>query len=318
MDLESIAWRQAGVVSRAQALAVMSEGQLRWLLHRRRWLTVFPGVYQTHTGPLSWTGRSWAALLHYGPHATLALDSAAFVLGIGRQEPHNVQIVLPQSVRRDPRPGVEVQRRRRVEWIQRRGQQLTAPAFTVIDLAAAPSASRDDAISIAARAVQKRIVTVEALAAELARRRAHPHRTALELSCGVIADGAESGLEVVYVDKVIRAHGLPPMRMNVPDRLGGSRIRRDFDNEEFGVVAEVDGVLGHEGFGRTLDARRDRKTLARGRVTARQTWVEVHYQACELAADLFGILRSRGYPGHYTRCSRTCSIERHLIVHMTS
>lgn len=95
------------------------------------------------------------------------------------------------------------------------------------------------------------------------------------------------------VEKVLRAHGLPEMRRNAPDRLGGSRIRRDFENTEFGVVAEVDGVLGHDGFGRTLDARRDRKTLATGRVTARQTWVEVHYQSCELAADLLGILRSR-------------------------
>lgn len=240
------------------------------------------------------------------------------MLGIERQEPLDVQLAVPQWVRREPHPGIKVQRRRRVEWIRRRGQQVTTPAFTVIDLAAAQGASRDDAISIAARAVQKRIVTVQALAAELSKRRAHPHRTALELSCGAIADGAESGLEVAYVEKVIRAHGLPSMQMNASDRLGGSWIRRDFENAEFGVVAEVDGVLGHDGFGRTLDARRDRKTLATGRVTARQTWVEVHYQSCELAADLLGILRSRGFRGDYTMCSRTCSIQQHLIVPLTS
>lgn len=123
---------------------------------------------------------------------------------------------------------------------------------------------------------------------------------------------------MVYVEKVLRAHGLPPMRMNAPDRVGGSRIRRDFENEELGVVAEVDGVLGHDGYGRTLDARRDRKTLATGRVTARQTWVEVHFQPCELAADLLGILRSRGFRGGYTLCSQTCSIRQHLIVPLTS
>ena len=105
-------------------------------------------------------------------------------------------------------------------------------------------------------------------------------------------------------------HGLPPMRMAVPDAVGGSAIRRDFVNETFGVIAEVDGRLGHEADGRARDARRDRKTLARGMVTARQTWGEVRFTPCELAADLFGIYRSRGYAGVLTLCSPTCGAAR--------
>ena len=312
MSIDVFAWAQAGIVSRAQALRLLSKGQIRWLLERGRWQVIHPGVYQTHTGPLTYQARAWAALLHYGPGAALALDSAAYLLGIESREPALVHVDVPEPVRRDAVSGVIVRRRRRLAPVRRQGQTVTAPAFTVIDLGARRGASRDDAISVAARAVQRRAVTVGALAAELATRRAHPHRLALELSFGVVAEGAESGLEVTYADRVLRAHGLPPMRMNAPDRLNGSTILRDFENVEFGVVAEVDGVLGHDGFGRTLDARRDRKSLATGRVTARQTWVEVRFSACELAADLYGILRARGYRGGYRRCSPACQIQRHL------
>lgn len=94
----------------------------------------------------------------------------------------------------------------------------------------------------------------------------------------------------------------------------GPSIRRDFENAEYGVVAEVDGELGHEGDGRRRDARRDRKTLATGRVTARQTWVEVHFEPCDLAADLFGIYRSRGYRGSLVLCSPDCQVMRHVTL----
>lgn len=312
MNLEQQAWLQEGVLTRGQALAVLSPEQLRWRLRRGDWQILHPGVYLTHSGEPSWAALGRAGLFHYGQGAALSLDSAAYLLGIERQQPLQVHIDVPHTTYMKPVPGVRLRRRRRLPRIRRGNVMVTAPAFTVIDLADQRFASRDDALAIAARAVQRRATTVEGLIEELGLRRAHRHRLALQLALGAVAEGAESGLEVTYLDRVVRRHGLPPMLLAVPDRIAGSSIRRDFENTQFGVVAEVDGRLGHEADGRTRDARRDRKTLATGRVTARQTWVEVHYAPCELAADLFCIYRTRGYRGGIVMCSPTCEVQRHI------
>lgn len=311
MSLEQLARLQEGILTREQAMAVLSPEQVRWRLRRGTWQILHPGVYLTHSGEPSWAALARAGLFHYGHGAALSLDSAAHLLGFERQ-PLHVHIDVPQTTSMKPVPGVRLRRRRRLPRIRRGNVMVTAPAFTVIDLADEPFASRDDALAVAARAVQRHATTVEALAEELSLRRAHRHRRALQLALGAVAEGAESGLEVTYLDRVVRRHGLPPMRLAVPDRIAGASIRRDFENEEFGVVAEVDGRLGHEADGRTRDAWRDRKTLATGRVTARQTWVEVHYSPCELAGDLFCIYRTRGYRGDIALCSPSCDVHRHI------
>lgn len=314
MDITGISWLQEGVVSRAQALQTMTVGALRWKLARGHWRTIHPGVYLTHNGELTWDARTWAALLYCGPEASLSLESAAFLHGIERQQPLHVHVDVPHYLHPERLNGVLIRRRRRLPVVRRRSRPVTSAACTVLDVADQWHCDRIDAVALAARAVQRKAVKIDALAEELSLRRAHRHRLALELAMGVVAEGAESGLEVTYLDKVVRRHGLPPMRLAVAERLGGSSIRRDFENSEYAVVAEVDGALGHEGDGRRRDARRDRKTLATGRVTARQTWVEVHYEPCELAADLFGIYRSRGYPGSVALCSPDCQVMRHVAL----
>lgn len=311
-DLDVAANVQDGVVSRAQALTVLTPGQLRWLLHRGTWRQLHPGVYATHSGEVSWAARCQAALLYFGEGAALSRESAAYLLRIERDQPPMVHVDLPHNTAAATLTRVHVRRRRRLETIERGGLTITEPAFTVIDLAGQRWASRQDAVAVVARAVQRKATTVPRLVEELSRRRSHRHRRPLELALGAVGEGAESGLEVTYLEDVVRKHGLPPMRLNIPDTIAGAAVRRDFTNEEFGVVAEVDGMLGHEGDGRVKDARRDRKTLATGRVTARQTWVEVHYGPCELAADLFGIYRTRGYRGGIILCGPACTVRRHL------
>src|SRR5699024_5652813 len=106
-----------------------------------------------------------------------------------------IQVDILVTARRQRRPATTVRRRRRLVTAYRRGLPVTAPAFTVIDLGDLPTASREDAIAVAARAVQQRAVRVGQLVTELDRRRTHRHRRALELSLGIVAEGAESVLE---------------------------------------------------------------------------------------------------------------------------
>lgn len=313
MDLDGLSRTQRGVITRAQAReAGLSLAAVRWRLERGIWKPVHPGVYQTHTGKLDWWGRASAALLHYGDDAALAMHSAAFVLGLDKKEPAVLHVHVPMGLKKKPRPGIRVRRRRSpMRTLKRKRLTVTDVVCTVLDIGDDPLSSREDAIAIAARAVQRGKTTAVELAAALAARRTHQHRQALSLSLGVIADGAESVLEVDFVGRVLKAHGLPMMRMAVPDQAAGRAIRRDFVDEEHGVVVEVDGRLAHQDL-RGADIRRDRASAGQGKITLRAEWVDVYNGACQLAADIFATRCARGYRGELKDCGAACAAHRHL------
>ena len=129
------------------------------------------------------------------------------------------------------------------------------------------------------------------------------------LALGEVAEGAESLLEVAYVRKVERAHGLPRATRQV--RSAG--VRRDFEYEEWGVVVEVDGRLGHEGEHLAIDRRRDRRAAGQGKVTLRAGWVDVEADSCELAVDVHGALWVRGYREPLRPCGVSCPIARRRL-----
>lgn len=311
MDIDALARLQYGVVTRSQALQELSPGAVRARLTGGHWKAVLPGVYRAHTGELDWHGRASAALFHCGEGAALSLNSAAYLLGLEPKPPQVLQVDIPHRLKHTKPVGVRVRRRRTLRITERQRLTITEPAFTVIDLGDTALASREDAIAVAARAVQKGVTAVEELSAELAARRRHRHRRALQLSLGIIEEGAESVLEVGFVNDVLRAHRLPPMRMSVPDTVGRHSVRRDFVEEVHRVMVEVDGRLGHEG-NRSGDNRRDRGTAAQGGVTLRAEWVDVFFEACQLAVDIFGTLRARGYAGTLGMCGPTCTALRLL------
>src|SRR5699024_2217818 len=145
-----------------------------------------------------------AAVLGYGHGAALSLESAAFLLGLVPRPPQLVHVDILATARRQRLPATRVRRRQRLVTVRRRGLPVTASAFTVIDLGDLPTASREDAIAVAARAVQQRKVRVDQLVTELDRRRAHRNRRALELSLGIVGEGAESVLEVHFLSRVVR------------------------------------------------------------------------------------------------------------------
>lgn len=67
---------QSGVISRRQVHeAGLQDHDIRRVLRRREWATVYDGVYVDHTGALDWTQRAWAAVLGCWP-AALSHESA--------------------------------------------------------------------------------------------------------------------------------------------------------------------------------------------------------------------------------------------------
>lgn len=261
-----------------------------------------------HVGAVPWTARAHAALLHAGPGSALTGEAAAYVWGLRPTPPPVIHVVVPASRRVVRVAGVRVRRARRLQPARRQGYWVTDAADTVLDLAGAPGAGADSAIGVAADAVRLRIATAPELVIRLQARTRHRQRRALRLALGDIDTGLQSVLEVRAQKRVLRAHGLPPMRAQAPDgRLG---VRRDFESEEFGVILEVDGQIGHLGSRRLTDYRRDRRAAAQGKVTLRAGWVDVDSEPCALAADLAGAFAARGYRGGILPCGPGCRVGR--------
>lgn len=283
----------------------MTSDAVRWRLKDGAWRRLHPGVYLTFTGPIPWHTRASAAILRCGPDSALILDSAAFLWGMTLEEPEVVTVGVP--LRRHPRPGagMTVVRRRRLSTTRIGTLRVTRAAQTIVDLADLPDRTIQDAVGYAARAAQRKIVTEARLLAELAERARHRNRRELQLACGVLGDGAESVAELLFVTRVQRAHQLPVFAQQV--RTTDSGTRADFRHPELRVIVEIDGWLWHGGERFHTDRQRDRQAAARGEVTVRASWLDVHSEPCELAYDLWQICRHRGWDTPFRRCSPTCT-----------
>lgn len=63
MDLETLARRQRGILTRAQARTFLTEAAIRHRFDTGRWRIVHPGIYATHTADLDWYARAEASRL---------------------------------------------------------------------------------------------------------------------------------------------------------------------------------------------------------------------------------------------------------------
>ncbi|MDO5503258.1 MAG: hypothetical protein Q4G67_08810 [Actinomycetia bacterium] len=307
-EVAGLARRQAGVLCRRQLTEHLSDEAIEWRLASGRWQRIMPGVYATHAGEVTWEMRAHAAVLYCGKDAVLALDAAGYLHGFITRQPQVITVAVPHSRKVRRVPGLKVVRRRQLQSATRKGFAVTTAVESVLDCAASPLFTERDVICLVADAVRARAATEDDLAAGLAGRARHPHRRVIALAIGDVAEGAESGLEILALRDVIRAHGLPEMTMQQP--VDGGRLRRDFENEEYRVVLELDGRVGHEGSDRLRDLRRDRQASSSGRITLRAGWVDAATDPCELAWDLFGTYRSRGYRGALLSCGLSCSAGR--------
>ncbi len=302
---------QFGLVTRAQLVgAGMTLKTLECHLRAGRWVSVHRGVYLTTPGRGDWSVRATAALLVAGDGAALFRASAGYAWGLVRAEPPTVDVVVPSSRIVRSRPGVAVTRSRyAVERVDPHGwPHRVQAAHTVFDLAAGHPVDR--AITLAARAVDLRLVTVGQLTDAVASRPRQAYRAVLLEALADVQDGSESAAEVRYVRDVERAHGLPTSRRQV---RFGRHGRRDAEYEGFGVVVEIDGQLGHAGWeAQQRDGRRDRTALVTGRVTLRCYWTDLVPSPCELAVEVGAVLSQRGWDGIPRACGPRCAARRVL------
>jgi len=293
---------QSGLVTRQQALlGGFTDESIRWKVGSGRWVRLHPGVYLTEPGRDDWEMRAVAALLHVGMPAALCGPSAAHAWGLSSSPGDDIHVLVPVGRRRSTRNGIVVIRSRRFDervhpeaWPHR-----TTVEHTVFDRAL--GASLDRAVGLMAKACQLRQTDESKLRQALATRRTQTH---FGLLMEVLGDfgGIESAAELRYDRDVVAAHGLP---VGQRQAAGPASISRDVEHEEFGVIVEVNGRKGHEGWlGQQRDGRRDRRAAASGRLTVRVFWIDVADGPCDLAAELSEIFVSRGWRGSPHACSR--------------
>lgn len=308
MKAAALAGRQHGVLSRAQALKCgVSREAVRHHLLTGRWQRVFPGVYFTSSGTISWEARASAAVLHAGPGAALILQSAAYLWQLQDNPPPVIAVGVPHHRRVVRVVGTRIRRRRRLETVEVRRLPVTPMAQTVIDLAAEPGWTVDEAVALAARAAQRGKVTGQQLLAELEPRTRHPHKQVLQLAFGDIDEGVQSTAEWRFVHAVQRAHGLPELRRQTGAADGGAC---DFRSVEHGVIIEIDGQWWHAGERFGKDRKRDRRAARLGDLTLRAGWYEVTVEPCELALDIGLTLQQRGWTGRVSPCGGACAVNR--------
>ncbi|MEV0286365.1 hypothetical protein AB0H36_19830 [Kribbella sp. NPDC050820] len=194
--LHALIHDQGRIVSRAQLLtAGWTAARIRRPLRSRRWQTVHPGVYATHTGPIGYDERLLAALLYAGPDAAWSHYTAAEQLGLiapDRNRP--IHLTIPERRRVVARPELVIHRD--AHWADRLSRVVPprrTPAHAVLDIVGVTPSLEQSAALIAEACQSGRVSTVDILQA-LADRPRLRHRGSLR---PIIADVAADSHSLV-------------------------------------------------------------------------------------------------------------------------
>jgi hypothetical protein len=170
--LDHLLFRQHHVISRRQALRVMSHNALRHKVTSGRWQQPIRSVFVAMTGPIGVPQRRWIAVL--ASRGPLAAFSALEVLGLkGYAKPYT-EVLIPAKRRVTVSPPETVIRRSAcltTEDVHVQGRPpSTVAARSLVDAA---QWARDDAdaAAVVAAAFQQRLVTGDEVLAVLDRLR---------------------------------------------------------------------------------------------------------------------------------------------------
>jgi AbiEi antitoxin C-terminal domain len=238
---------QHGVVYRRQLLRLgLTDRQIQYRLQTGEWQQAYPGIYRSSAWPVTFEQQLLAAHFAAGPESVVSHDSAAWLWGLLPHPPGRPTLTVPPRIHPQP-AGVKIHRLdvdpTRVSY--RRTVPCTNPLRTLIDLAA--TASHETVTAAVDEALSTRLVSGQAIAAELTRRAARGRRGVRPLreiltGRGVIGVPRASVLER-YTAQLLDRWGIPIAGREVkagPD----DRYRLDFMLVH-PVAMEVDGYTHH-------------------------------------------------------------------------
>jgi hypothetical protein len=138
MDLaacDEIGQSQDGLITRRQALHVLSDNQINYLLKNRTWQPLYPALYRMTGVTDTWRRRVLGAT-RLRPHLAASHTTAAYLWGLIPDNPSDIHVLA--SMNRSARlPNVTTHRTR--SWhpgitTELDGITITSPARTLIDL----------------------------------------------------------------------------------------------------------------------------------------------------------------------------------------
>ncbi|GAA3532628.1 hypothetical protein [Nocardioides daeguensis] len=311
-EIENLLDLQDGVIARRQALAAgCTAATLRRRIRRREWAVVHPGVYVSHTGPLTWQQRAWAAVLTQASAALAGRSAVRAHEGTGRQQMDAVpiEIIVPSTSHPAKVAGIVVRRSRRFEETVQRN--LHPPRQRYDDAILELADTADDPlrlIAVLADACGGRRTTAERLVARLAATPRMRQRRLIEAVLADVAEGTCSVLERAYLSMVERPHGLPRGERQVAARTAdGRRIYCDvvYRGRDPAWVqhVELDGLVFHDSVAqRDRDLERDLDAAVELAGTVRLGYGQVLGRACSTAAKVGLLLQRRGWSGAASTC----------------
>ena len=265
MSLDTILVRQAGVVSREQALAAgLSPDAVDHRLRLRRWRPLHPRVYLAAGHRLDDEARIRAALLWAGDDAVLSGVAAAWWFGMAEEAPATIGLTVGRDRRPRPRPGVSVRRRDlpAEDLVRWRGLRLTDRPLTVLEAAVELGAPGSLLLD---RALQRGVSfpsVYQAYCRNLGARGSAGARNILVAA----ADRSASAAERLLV-RMLRASGAAGWCCGL--HAAGYAIDVAFPASF--VAVEVDGWAWH------MDAVRAQRDKQRQNVLVQQGWTVLRY-----------------------------------------
>lgn len=273
--------QQGELITRSQVLrAGWTEASLRY---RTRvdgpWGVVLPGVYTSHNGPLTAVQREIATVLYAGRGCVLTGQAALQRHGLPGPAVELVDVLIPDSVRRQSTRFVRVHRTSRMPErpFVSDGIRWAPVPRAIADVARSGLALRD-VRAVIATAVQRRTCTIQQLATELSAGQSQgsgPLRAALE----EVADGVASAAEG-DVRKLIKSGGLPEPLYNPSLYVGDEFLAQpDLWWRDAGVAGEVDSREWH------LSPEQWKRTMARHSAMSAQGIIVLHFAPSQIRSD---------------------------------
>ena len=281
MSIDSVLAQQAGVVTRAQALAAgMSSAAVEHRIRTRRWRPLHPGVYLTAGHRHGDEARVRAALYWAGEGAVLSGLAAAWWHGLVADAPATVAVTVPRTRRPRPRRGVAVRRRdiAPADLVEHRGLAVTARPLTVLEAAVELGPAGGQLLD---RALQRSVAFPAVYAAYCRRLGAAGSATAARLLIAA-ADRSASAAERLLV-RMLREAGLRGWYSGVPHE----GFLLDVAFPETRVAVEVDGWAWHMDAGRAqADKRRQNALVRSGWIVLRYTWHDLVQRPQTVIAEI--------------------------------
>lgn len=270
MSVEAILVRQAGVISRDQAVAAgLSRDAVDRRVRLRHWHPLHPRVYLAGGHRLDDEVRVRAALLWAGEGAVLSGTAAAWWHGMHDRAPVVIGVTVSRRRHPRPRPGVSVRRRELAgeDLVRCRGLDVTGPPLTVLEAAVELGAGGGVLLDGALRRWVRFPQVYEAYCRNLG---SHGSAGAGRMLAAA-ADRSAAAAQLLLA-RLLRGSGAAGWHSRYP--TGGGVI--DFAFPAARVAVEVEGWAWRPDLARArTDERRRRALGARGWTILRYTWPEL-------------------------------------------